>query len=145
MWRHVTMVAKCLDHNKTEFRHSTRATATRTVYISKTTTLHVHQAFFAHFKYSHRCTTATWNFLISRAGFNLRSRWTERKKFHFLFLNSDRVLSDSIQKISPTFDKLNEIEYIRSMKFETVRIYSLSELWVCCIVIQKFCCYGSVT
>ena len=39
------MVAKCLDHSKTELRHSTRATATRTVYISKTTTLHVHQAF----------------------------------------------------------------------------------------------------
>ena len=26
----VTMVAKCLDHSKTELRHSTRATATRT-------------------------------------------------------------------------------------------------------------------
>ena len=32
------------------------------------------------------------------------------KSFFFLFLNSDTVLSNSIQKISPTFDKTNEIE-----------------------------------
>ena len=31
-------------------------------------------------------------------------------KFLFLFLNSDTVLSDSVQKFSPAFDKLNEIE-----------------------------------
>ena len=30
--------------------------------------------------------------------------------FFFLFLNFDTVLSDSTQKISPTFDKLNEIK-----------------------------------
>ena len=33
------------------------------------------------------------------------------KSFFLLFLNSDTVLSNSIQKISPTFDKINEIEY----------------------------------
>ena len=32
------------------------------------------------------------------------------KKFLFLFLNSDTFLSDSVQKISPAFDILNEIE-----------------------------------
>ena len=32
------------------------------------------------------------------------------KSFFLLFLNSDTVLSNSIQKISLTFDKLNEIE-----------------------------------
>ena len=32
------------------------------------------------------------------------------KKFLFLFLNSDTVVSDSIQKISPAFDKLDETE-----------------------------------
>ena len=40
-------------------------------------------------------------------------------KSFFFFLNSDTVLLDSIQKISPTFDKLNER---RSVKFETVQI-----------------------
>ena len=30
--------------------------------------------------------------------------------FEVIFLNSDTVLLDSIQKISPTFDKLKEIE-----------------------------------
>ena len=34
----------------------------------------------------------------------------DTKSLFFLFLNSDTVLSNSIQKISPTFDKLNEIE-----------------------------------
>ena len=32
------------------------------------------------------------------------------KKFLFLFVNSDTFLSDSVQKISPAFDKLNETE-----------------------------------
>ena len=32
------------------------------------------------------------------------------QKIFFLFLNFDTVLSDSTQKISPTFDKLNEIK-----------------------------------
>ena len=36
------------------------------------------------------------------------------------------VLSDLTQKISLTFDKLNEI------KFETVRIHFLSDILVCC-------------
>ena len=39
----------------------------------------------------------------------LRSRWTQHKNFLFLFLNLDTVLSDSKQKILPTFDKLNQI------------------------------------
>ena len=33
-----------------------------------------------------------------------------REKFLLLFLTSDTVLSDSIQKMSPEFGKLNEIE-----------------------------------
>ena len=32
------------------------------------------------------------------------------KNFLFLFLSLDTVLSDSTKNISPTFDKLNEIE-----------------------------------
>ena len=32
------------------------------------------------------------------------------QKNFFLFLNFDTVLSDSTQKISPTFDKLDEIK-----------------------------------
>ena len=34
----------------------------------------------------------------------------KREKFLLLFLTSDTVLSDSIQKMSPEFGKLNEIE-----------------------------------
>ena len=33
-----------------------------------------------------------------------------KKKFPFLFLNLDTVFSDLTQKISPTFDKLDEIK-----------------------------------
>ena len=51
--------------------------------------------------------------------------------FEVIFLNSDTVLLDSIQKISPTFDKLKEIEDWSMTKFETVRIY--------------FCYQGNVT
>ena len=35
----------------------------------------------------------------------LSSRWAQDKNYLFLFLNLDTVLSDSTQKILPTFDK----------------------------------------
>ena len=34
----------------------------------------------------------------------------QNKKFVFILVNFDTVLSDLTQKISPTFDKLNEIK-----------------------------------
>ena len=41
-------------------------------------------------------------------------------------------LANLTQKISPTFDKLDEIIKIRSMKFETVLIHFLNDVLVCC-------------
>ena len=43
----------------------------------------------------------------------LRRRWAQRENFLFLFLNIDTVLSNLTPEISPTFDKLNEIEWDR--------------------------------
>ena len=40
----------------------------------------------------------------------LWSGWAQHKNFLFLLLNLDTVLLDLTQKISPTFDKLNEIK-----------------------------------
>ena len=106
----VTMVEKFLDHTKKKLRQQRQRRQRERhkkqwVYSSKTTTLHVHHAFLHIF--SHRCTAATWNFLISRA--RLRSRWTQ------LFLNSDTILSDSIQKICQHLTnkmKLNKIDKV---------------------------------
>ena len=49
------------------------------------------------------------------------SRWAQHKNFLFLFLNLQTVLSD-----------LTQINWLRSMKFETVRIHFLSDVLVCC-------------
>ena len=68
------------------------------------------------------CKSASWNFLISR------DWWTLHNNFLFLFLNSDTVLSDS----SPDdFAKILQTKWnwIRSMKFETVRIHLLSDVF----------------
>ena len=61
-----------LGSQQKEAKATTTATATTAakkqwVYSSKTTNLHVHHAFL--YIFSHRCTTATWNLLISRACF----------------------------------------------------------------------------
>ena len=116
-----TMVAKFLDHSKRELRQRERRC------ISKTITLHVHHSFSTFF--SHRCTTATWNFLISPA------RFTE-------LVNATRKVSFSLSKLryGPFGFNLehfaniwqSEWNWMRSMKFETARIYFLSEFSVCC-------------
>ena len=75
--------------------------------------------------FSHHCTTATWNFLISRARFMVREHNT---KMHGLFLNLDAVLSDSTLE---NFAKIWQIKWnwIRLTRFETVRIHILSEVF----------------
>ena len=67
-------------------------------------------------------STATWNFLISRACFMDRSRWAQHKKFLFLLLNLNTVLLD--------FADICQInwKWLRSTLFETVRIHFLSEV-----------------
>ena len=49
-------------------------------------------------------------FLVQFHSPALSSRWAQHKNFLFFSLNLDTVHSDSTQKISPTFDKLNEIK-----------------------------------
>ena len=53
------------------------------------------------------CATATWNLLISRVRFMQSVNTTQKCIFHQTL---DKVLSDLTQKISPTFDKVNEIK-----------------------------------
>ena len=69
--------------------------------------------------------TATWIFLISA----LWSWWTQQKKFIFLFLNINTVLSDSRKFRQHSHIKWN---WIRSMTSEKVRIHFLSHVFVCC-------------
>ena len=73
-----------------------------------------------------RCKSATWNFLISRAC--LWGWWTQHKNFLCLFLKSDTVLSNSIPD---DFAKILQTKWnwIRSMKFETVRIHLLRDVF----------------
>ena len=72
VWRHVTMVAKCLDHNKRKLRQQ-RQRRQREGQKSNKFILVKQQVcrcikLFCTF-FSNRCTIATWNFLISLARF----------------------------------------------------------------------------
>ena len=94
--------------------------------IFKTITLHLHHSFPTFF--SHRCTSATWNFLISPV------RFTE-------LVNATQKVSFSLSKLRygpfgfnlENFANIRQSEWnrIRSMKFETARIYFLSEFSGC--------------
>ena len=93
------MVAKFLDHNNEGAEGTTTSAAKRTakrqkVYFSKTITLHVHHAFL---------------YIFLAIAERLRSETSYIHGF-VLLLNLDTVHSDSTQKISSSFDKLNEIE-----------------------------------
>ena len=74
----------------------------------------MHQGFVHIFWPSlHDCDMKILNFMHLLYGVG------EHNTNSFFFLNSDTVPLDSIHKILPTFDKLNEI---RSMKIEMVQI-----------------------
>ena len=75
---------------------------------------------------SRRCKSVTWNFLISRA--RLMELVNPTQEFSFLFPNSDTVLPDST---SYNFAKILQIKWnwVRSTKFESVRIYFLSDVF----------------
>ena len=124
VWRHVAMVAKVLDDNNRELTITAKATRTEKkelVYKAKQQlcTRNVYTFF------NHHCTTATWNFLISRARFMVGKH---NIKMHGLFLNLDAVLSDSTPE---NFAKIWQIKWnwIRLARFETVRIHILSEVF----------------
>ena len=101
------------------------ATATRTakrhsVYISKTTTCPCITLFCIFL--SRQCKSATWNFLIWGARF---MELVNTAQF-FFFLN--QILLDSTPD---NFTKILQIEWnwVRSLKFETVRIQFLSDVF----------------
>ena len=75
-----------------------------------------------------RCTPVTWNFPFSSAHFKLWSRWTVHKSCLFPLLNLDTALSDSTLE---NFANICQIKWtwIRSMKFEAVRIHFLSDVF----------------
>ena len=119
------MAAKLLDHNNGRFRgnngdgyeHSKK---------SKRSTLAKQQlctciTLFCT-KISRRCKTATWNFLISLAHF------MEYPAQVFLFVTYIRSFRIQRQKISQTFWQI-KYYWRRSMKFESVRIHFLSDVF----------------
>ena len=93
--------SKILDHNNRELKQQTFLMQHAFLYISWL-----------------RYTTATWNFLTSRACF---MECVNTTQIFFFFLNLDAVLSVSTPEI---FANIWQIKWnsVRSMKFETVRI-----------------------
>ena len=77
---------------------------------------------------SHRCANATWNFLISCALFMDYVNTRQQLNFLFIFLNLHTVLSDWTPE---NFAIIWQIEWnwTRTMKFETVRIHFLSDVF----------------
>ena len=76
---------------------------------------------------SHRCTTATWNVLISRTRFTKKASTTQKKNI-FPFLDLDTVL---LHLTPDVFAIIRQIKWnwIRSSKFETVQILFLSDVF----------------
>ena len=66
---------------------------------------------------------------------------TQKFSFNFLFLNLDTVLTDSIPE---NFAIILQINWNWSMKFETVVIHFLSDVFSF-LVVLKFCNYDNVT
>ena len=144
MWRHATMVAKFLDHNSTELnqrrqRRRRERQKKQEVYIYKKTTLHVHHPFFTFL--SRRCTTATWNLLISRTGLKKYVNTTQKFPFSFSKLRygpfgfNPRKYREHCWQI--------KWWWIRSMKFWN-STNSLFEWRFRFVVIQKFYCHDNV-
>ena len=97
------MVANFLDDNNREFLQRRRRTAKK----NNRFRLAKNQRFSVHFlAVVARLRNETSYF--TRPLYGVGEHKT--KSFFFLFLNLNTVLSDLTQKISPTFDKLNESE-----------------------------------
>ena len=88
--------------------------------------------------FSHRCTTATWNFLISGACFTEQVNTTQKVSFPF-----SKLRYGPFEFNPENFTNIWQIKWnwIRSLKFEPLQIYFLSEFSVCCH--PKFC-YGNI-
>ena len=102
------MVAKCLNHKKGSFGNvdvdgNENGKKNNNFILGQNNNFAHASRFSAHF-FCHRCTNATWNFL------------TQHKKFLFLLLNSDSVLSDSTpqkcRQYLVNLRKLNKIDEV---------------------------------
>ena len=139
-WRHVTMEAKLLDHKNRELKQRRpprqRKQLKRSEFMLAKQQLCTCILPFCTVL-SLRCTTATWNFLISRACFI-----NPTQKFYFFFiLNLNTFVSHSTPENCANVWQI-KWNWIRSIKFETLRIHFLSEFPF--VVIKKFCYHGNV-
>ena len=126
------MVAKFLDHNNKEFKQRRRRRQREQLksnkFILAKQQLYTASRFFVHFLASLQdCDVKLPNFTRLRYGVGKHNT----KIFFFFF--QTLILSFRIQpqKSLPTFDK-SKVNWIRSIKFEKVRIHFLSEFSVCC-------------
>ena len=133
MWRHVTMVAKCLDHNNKQRKQQQRRGQHEKwkpigANLQNNKFARVSH-FFAHFlAVVARLRHETSSFHAPA----LWSRWPQDKNFLFVFLNLGTVPSDSTPEMSPTFDTLNGTEYDRWSFNQTACPPFLIEFSVCC-------------
>ena len=91
-------------------RHATRASKKQIGLISKTTTLHVHHAFFCTFLYRH-CTTTTWKCLVLRFTEDVNKQGRNFPQLSFSFQTWIRLYANSpgiqLQESSHTFGKVS--------------------------------------
>ena len=112
------MVAKFLDHNNRELKQRRRRRQREELKSNKFLLANQQLCTCITLFCTFHCATVTWNLLISRACVN--GVETQHKMFLFFF--------------SKNLAKIWQIKWnwIRSIKFETVRIHFLSEFTVCC-------------
>ena len=119
------MESKFLDHNNRELKQWRRRRQwerQKSKKVNKQNNFARSSRIFCTFL-SRRCKTPTWTFHAPA----LWSRWTQGRKFRFLCLYLDTVLSDSTPE---NFAKIWYFKWnwIRLMKSQTVRIHFLSDV-----------------
>ena len=127
--RHITMVAKFLDDNNRELKQRRRRRQRERQKSIRFTCILTKQQLYTCIKLfntflNRRCTTSTWNSLIfTRPLYGVSKHNT---KIFLFFLNFDTVLLYSIPEHFINIRQI-ELNWIRSMKFETVRNHFLSD------------------
>ena len=105
-------------------------TSNRFRFNSKTTSLHVHHAFlYISWILCRRCTTTTWNCLISRYVEDVNSK--RRPSFSF----PELWYSSLLIQLQKRFTNIWQIVWdeIRVIKFNVVRTYFLTDVFVTCL------------
>ena len=139
--------SKFLDHNNWELRQRRRRRQRELEksnrFISEKQQLCTCIRLFCTF-FSRRCTTATWNFLISRTRFTKYANTTQKFPFPFSKLTDDPFWFNrrNFRRDLTNYMKLNKIVKVWNSA------NSLLINFKCCfqfVVIQKFCYHGNVT